>query len=85
MRSVDTVKVGGRMWQVLVQILSKLELALQSRINELVESGKHAAVRLSGHAVAWGNVLAVDWRYDRGYKLALGLNVLFSNSLVRDV
>lgn len=81
MRSVDTAKVGGRLWRVTVRILAKLQEALQSRIGQVVEAGKSMAVGLSELAVGWGNGLAVGWRDSREFLLALGLGVLFSSSL----
>ncbi len=83
MRGVDTVKSGSKLWQMIVMFLEKLENAMASRINELVELGRHAAVRYSELAFGWGDRLAIEWRYDRAFQLALGVGALLP-LIVRD-
>lgn len=74
-RWVDRVK-SGRLAQVLVRILEKLVLAMESRMVRVLEKGRNRALRLSELAVAWGNELAYGWRDDLRFQRALGLGAL---------
>lgn len=75
-RWVGKVK-SGRLAQVLVRILGKLVLALESRMARLEERGRLLALGLSGLAVAWGDSAAYTWRFDLGFRRSLGLGVVF--------
>ena len=74
-RWVDRVR-SGRLAQVLVRILGKLVQALESRMVSVLDRGRRLALRLSELAVGWGNMTAIEWRFDSGFQRTLGLGVL---------
>ncbi len=74
-RWVDTVR-SGRLARVLVRILEKLVLALESRMVSAAVRGRVLAEGLSDLAVNWGYVAAYGWRFDPSFQRSLGLGVL---------
>ncbi len=74
-RYVDQVK-SNRLRQVLMKILGKLALALESSMVKVLGRGWIVAARLSGLAVGWGNELAYGWRDDLGFQRELGSGAL---------
>lgn len=76
-RWVDRVR-SGRLARVLVRILEKLVLALESRMVRADWKGWLLASRLSELALGWGDERAYAWRFDAGFQRALGLGVLWS-------
>ena len=75
-RWVDRVR-SGRLARVLVEILEKLVRALESRMVRAMGSGRMLALRLSEMAVAWGSMSAYQWRFDEGFRKALGMGIVF--------
>jgi hypothetical protein len=60
------------MAKVLLRILAKLELALMHGMARVLVAGKELALRASELSVAWGNVIAYEWRFDKTFWLGLG-------------
>ena len=60
------------MTRVVTRILLKLARALNRSMVAVFEKGETLAASISALAVSWGNELARDWRFDRGFQLALG-------------
>ena len=75
-RWADRVR-SGRLARVLVEILEKLVRALESRMVRAMGSGRMLALRLSEMAVAWGSMSAYQWRFDEGFRKALGMGIVF--------
>ncbi len=75
-RWVDKVK-SSRLVRVLLEILEKLVLALESRMVRAMGMGRALALRMSQLAMDWENMSAFGWREDAGFQRALGLGVVF--------
>ena len=63
------------MTRVVTRILLKLVRALNRSMGGIFEKGETLAASISALAVGWGNELARDWRFDRGFQLALGKSI----------
>jgi hypothetical protein len=74
-RWVSTVK-NERLELVLKRILSKLVFAMLSPLGVFLGRGRRAAFRLSELAVGWGNISALNWRFDDTFQLCLGAGVV---------
>jgi len=74
MRWVGEVR-SRTMTRVVMQILLKLERALNRSMVRVFQKGGALAERIGALAVAWGNELAHNWRFDLEFQLALGMGV----------
>ena len=63
------------MTRVVIQILLKLERALNRSMVRVFQKGGALAEGISALAVAWGNELSHNWRFDLEFQLALGTGV----------
>jgi len=57
---------------MLVRILAKLAMALETGMGRVLGRGRILATRASELAVGWGNPLAYNWRFEMAYANALG-------------
>jgi len=74
MRWVGEVK-SRTMTRVVIQILLKLERALNRSMVRVFQKGGALAESIGALAVAWGNELAHNWRFDLEFQLTLGMGV----------
>ena len=74
MRWVGEVK-SRTMTRVVIRILLKLERALNGSMVRVFQKGGALAESIGALAVAWGNELAHNWRFDLEFQLALGMGV----------
>lgn len=66
-RCVDIVR-SARLAGILTSILEKLNEALKSGVERLMETaGRKLAQKIAAIAVSWGNLSAFEWAFDNGF------------------